>query len=83
MSIHSSSINFTDECSVCGKYFSPKIEYDNQYKLFNIVNKHQECMAVTKNIMAIKEQIKELEKKLVDEEFTLFCIRMSKHNVDT
>lgn len=74
---------FTDECSVCGKYFSTKVEYDNQYKIKNVINKHQECMDVTKRIMDIKEQLKDLQKKLVDEEFTLFCIRMSKHNVDT
>ena len=73
---------FNNECSVCGKYFPPKIEYDNQFKVTSVTNKHKECAEVTSRITIIKEQIKKLKSHLLDEEFTLFCIKMSKHNID-
>lgn len=69
-----------EECSVCGRAFSPVIEYDNQYKIKSLLMHHEECVNVTKKIVDIKEQIKDLEKKLCDEEFTLFCIRLRKHD---
>ena len=70
------------ECSVCGKRFKHRLELDENKHIKNLVTKHNECMAVTKRIIEIKEQIKELQTKLLDEEFTLFCIRMSKNECD-
>ena len=72
-----------NECSVCGKYFRHRVEVNGDKEMKKIITKHNECMTVTKRIMELKEQIKELQQQLLNEEFTLFTIRMSKHNIDT
>ena len=71
-----------NECSVCGKYFRHRVEVNGDKEMKKIITKHNECMTVTKRIMELKEQLKILQQELVDCEFTLFCIQLSKHNVD-
>ena len=76
------TINFKEECSICGKYFPAKFLYDEKFNLTEIKCNHNECNDVTKRIIFIKEQISKLKTELLNEEFTLFAIKMSKHNID-
>ena len=68
-------------CSVCGKYFRHRVEVNDDKEMKKLITKRNECMKVTKRIMELKEQLKTLQQELVDNEFTLFCIQLSKHNV--
>ena len=63
------------ECEICGN--ECEIRYDNQYKL---LRKHESCMKATKRIQQIKKAIQDLEQKLLNEEFNLFCARFKYRN---
>ena len=71
-----------DECCVCGRHYRHRFQLNEDKRVTKLLTMHNECVEVTKRMKQIKEQIKELERKLIDEEFTLFTIRMSKNECD-
>ncbi len=73
----------SDSCAVCGKYFKHHCIYDESNYIVGFIDKHRECKDCVEKIEFYNNLILEIQRKLVDEEFTLFCIKMSKHNIDS
>jgi hypothetical protein len=63
-------IGNSNECCVCGKEFiyKQKIIKDGDLQKVNLITSHKECRKVINKIEYYK-------KKLLDEEFTLFCLK--------
>ena len=65
-------------CSICGTCFSEYVINDKGQ--MSILTFHKECTELTRNMIEMRREIKIMQQKLLDDEFTLFCKRMNKHN---
>ena len=72
-----------DSCVVCGKYFKHHCEFNSSNEIVNFIDRHQECKDCVDKIDFYQKMILEIQRKMLDEEFTMFCIKMSKHNIDS
>ena len=68
----------SNNCSICGTCFSEYVINDKGQ--MSILTFHKECTELTRNMIEMRREIKIMQQKLLDDEFTLFCKRMNKHN---
>ena len=67
-----------NNCEICGKFINEVEEALESELTEESSYYHQECKKMADAICFTKSQIKDLEKRLLDEEFALFCKKYNK-----